>query len=86
MGRSLVRTSSTVYAGCMCDFNISEAATPARYEPAEPAGPSYPLESERDGMYGDEGEGYKEEEVPADQEMVEGDKPVEGKGKAIDRT
>jgi len=21
MGRSLVRTSSTVYAGCMCDFN-----------------------------------------------------------------
>ena len=68
------------------DDRFSKATTPARYEPAEPAGPSYPLESKRDGMYGDEGEGYEEEEVPADQEMVEGDKPVKGKGKAVDCT
>jgi len=25
MGRSLVRTSSTVYAGCTCDFNINKS-------------------------------------------------------------
>jgi len=35
MGRSLVRTSSTVYAGCMCDFNKTNpiADLPTQFHP-----------------------------------------------------